>query len=507
MLISRDNTFNLVLGKNSISLLMKNILRLTVLLILSIPSIVFAQPCSCGELLQELVTKVQTNYAGYIHKIKEAKDSSAYLVLKNKLNKEAATTSFKDCYTVLNKYVSYFNDGHLFVIELPRNTPQQSDSLRQFIKTVSLTDEELDKIRNKKTTDPIEGIWGDADQQLAVIKTGANKFIAVTIENKNTKWTRGMVKMEIERVKTGDYHITIYRNDFASVRFTKVRIYKGCVLPFGVYRFARTYPVHTELKYIHTKDPAIPFYQQLDAKNILLTVPTALIGKNILDSVLLRHQKEIMSTENLIIDIRGNLGGNSIWKNLLAGANTKEYGDRKVPGEDDFLMLASPDNAEYFDFISSYLKQIRDSAGITYYENLKRKILQSTGTIIGFSFYDPNPDTARRMVYDFPRRVAIITDRGTASAGEAFVLSMKENSNKVVVYGDNTYGMIDYMNINTKKLLCKDNNTYYYGYPTFFSHTTKAAPVNPTGIKPDVYVPAKTGDWIKWVQNDLSKKK
>ena len=37
----------------------------------------FGQPCSCNDLLQELIIKVQTNYAGYIHKVKESKDSDA----------------------------------------------------------------------------------------------------------------------------------------------------------------------------------------------------------------------------------------------------------------------------------------------------------------------------------------------------------------------------------------------------------------------------------------------
>jgi C-terminal processing protease CtpA/Prc len=97
-------------------------------------------------------------------------------------------------------------------------------------------------------------------------------------------------------------------------------------------------------------------------------------------------------------------------------------------------------------------------------------------------------------------------DKGTASAGEAFVLSMKANSNKIMVYGESSYGMIDYMNINTQKINCTGNSSYYYGYPTFFAPSIKTEPINPTGIKPDVYIPTGTLDWIKWVMLDLAKK-
>ncbi|MBK6825687.1 MAG: hypothetical protein IPG86_01790 [Chitinophagaceae bacterium] len=456
-------------------------------------------------MLQELIIKVQTNYAGYIHKVKESKDSSAYLRLKKKLRKEAAASSFKDCYWVLTTFVNYFNDGHLFVIELPRNSPQQSDSLRQFIKTESFTDEQLQQFRQQKITDPIEGIWSDKDQQLVIRKTAKNKYQALTIANTNKKWARGMVKMEIERTGPGEYFITIYRNDFAAIRFSKVKIYKNCLLPFGLYRFVREYPSHPESAYVHKNDPQMPFFRQLDDKTILLTVPTALIGKNILDSILYRHQKEILSTENLIIDIRGNLGGNAIWKNLASVVNTTAYPPLKNPAEDDFLLLASKDNADYFDGIASFFKQSGDSTGIAYYEKLKQTINQHAGTFIGFSFYDPKIDTAKRSIYAYPKKVALLTDKGTASAGEAFVLSMKANSTKVVQYGDNTWGMIDYMNINNRKIDCGENAVYYYGYPIFFSPTTKDSPINPTGIKPEVYVPAGTPDWVEWVRKHMSK--
>jgi len=116
------------------------------------------------------------------------------------------------------------------------------------------------------------------------------------------------------------------------------------------------------------------------------------------------------------------------------------------------------------------------------------------------------PDTSTRKVYQNPKRIAVIIDKAVASAGEAFITGLKETSSKVTLYGANTFGMIDYMNVNTLPVGDKTCNWYYFGYPTFFSKDIKTKPLNPTGIKPDIYIPANTPDWITWVKDDLEKK-
>ena len=108
--------------------------------------------------------------------------------------------------------------------------------------------------------------------------------------------------------------------------------------------------------------------------------------------------------------------------------------------EDDFLMLASRDNETYF---SNFKNFFTDTGCIHYYTKLNERIKENQGKIIEFSFYNPVPDTARRIVYEYPQKVAIITDKAMASAAEAFILYMKENSSKGITYVDNTDGMID----------------------------------------------------------------
>jgi len=468
---------------------------------------VVAQPCTCHELLTGLITKVESNYAGYIHKVKEHKENKEYLLLKGQLTQKSNSTNYNDCYQLLSQYVRFFNDGHLFIIEIPRITAGQSDSLSQYIKHFDLSEEKLKDFVHQAKTDPLEGVWNDKSQKIAILKNGINSFIGVTLENTNAQWKRGMIKMEIEKVKPNEYNLTIYRNDFAPIRFTQVHIYKNSVLPFGVYRFARESPVSPELNYINNTDPELPVFRQLDTNTCLITVPTALINPAILDSILRSNEQALTTTPNLIIDVRGNLGGNYIWGGLQALTNTKEYPEPKKENEDEFLMLASEDNADYVFGMSTYLRNTKNSAGVAHYDTLIAKLRNFPGEFIGFSFYNSAQGNNKRTVYKFPQQIAILMDKGTASAGEAFVLSVKANSDKVTLYGENTYGMIDYMNTNAKKIPCQGNNSYYYGYPTFFAPSIKTSPVNPTGIKPDIYVSPGTEDWIEWVKLDLSNKK
>ncbi len=462
----------------------------------------FAQTCSCSGLLKELVIKTESDYAGYIHKVKE-KDGSSYIQLKELLFKKAAKTSFKNCYDVLENYTGFFNDGHLFITEFPSKQP---DSLYASVEKYPLPDNYEAILDKKQGKDAIEGVWKGANELVIdIIKTGATTFYGVIRHTLVPKWLPGMVKMKIEKTKNSGYKIAYFRNDFAEIHFANNWIYKNVSLAFGIYRLAKVYPVDPESQYIHPDDPQLPIIKVIDKENVLLTIPSALIERNYLDSLLEKHSADIRSAPNLIIDIRGNGGGNFIWGGVYDIVNTIVKPSPKDPKMDDFQLLASADDADYFYNQGSYYRQQKDSSGIKFYDDLVNKIRKNTGKIIGASWYDPIPDTATRTVYQYPRRVAIIIDKGVASAAEAFIMGAKEISSKIILYGNNTHGMIDYMNVNTIPLGCGDNPWYYFGYPTIFSNEIKTKPLNPTGIPADIYIPPNVSDWVQWVVGHLKR--
>lgn len=461
-----------------------------------------SQNCSCKELTTELIQKIESDYAGYIHQVKQ-KDSMPYVRLKRKLLIQSAKTNYLDCYVVLNQLVGYFKDEHLFIAEFPRYTAAQSDSFLRQIPKYQLP--AVSKPATTANADPIEGSWRDADQELEIVKVGPGKFYGVIKESTVARWQPGFVKLELQRTSSGAYNIKYYKNNFSWIRFTGVQIYKRVLLAFGIYKLAKINPEDPESQYINPTDPALPFFSRLTEHSLLLTIPSALIERRIMDSIFRVHQQEISKAQNLILDLRSNRGGNNIWGSLYRIANTKLYGSPKTPGKEDFLMLASEDNAGYFDQFQNYFPN--DSIGKAYYTNLCKRIRDNTGKFIGFSFYDPNPDTAKREVLEYPLHIAVIAGKGVGSAAEAVILSLKENSTKVKVYGENTAGIIDYVNVHNLKLNCPGNDRYYFGYPTFFQEEMLKHPLNGKGIVPDQYIPKGTRDWIKWVADELEKNK
>jgi hypothetical protein len=433
--------------------------------------------------------------------------NSGYENFKKALSTKSQKATFADCYKILVSYTRFFNDGHLFVVEFPDYSPAQVDSLYRLVKHFSVPGNYGDVLIKHGVKDSLEGIWKDAyDEQIAIVRKSENIFYGVIQQSTIPRWEPGMVKIEFERVKDNQYDISYYRSDFARIRFTDAHIYKQVFLPFGAYRLAKVTPHNSEINYVNLANPNLPVIKIIDKKNILLTIPSALIDRNYLDSLLDKYDAFIKGTPNLIIDLRGNTGGNFIWGKLLDIANTIVYPTPAKTNEDEFLMLASDDDAVYVkDRIAPYSDK-SDTAAANYYDNLVGRIKSNIGKIIGFSFYRSGPDTAKRIVYEYPAHISVIIDKGVASAAEAFILGMKETSSKVTLYGNNSQGEIDYMTVNTISFGGRGNNVYYFGYPTFFSKDIKTHPLNPTGIKPDIYIPANVPDWVQWVVSDIERK-
>jgi C-terminal processing protease CtpA/Prc len=102
-------------------------------------------------------------------------------------------------------------------------------------------------------------------------------------------------------------------------------------------------------------------------------------------------------------------------------------------------------------------------------------------------------------------KVAILTDKGCASAAESFILHSKGMSNRVTVFGEPTSGTIDYNNINMLPLGCEKHGIQF-GYPMFsWNANTVENGYNKTGILPDVKIDANQKDKIGFILEYLNK--
>jgi len=109
---------------------------------------------------------------------------------------------------------------------------------------------------------------------------------------------------------------------------------------------------------------------------------------------------------------------------------------------------------------------------------IKRYIVCFTAAF-GDEYYTYSPDT----IYEQPKKIAVLTSKSTVSSGETFVLRSKK-SPRVIVYGQNTAGIIDGFNGSELELGCV---TLRYPQSVRALDVDKN-PIDPHGIAPDVFL-------------------
>lgn len=197
--------------------------------------------------------------------------------------------------------------------------------------------------------------------------------------------------------------------------------------------------------------------------------------------------------ENLIIDIRGNGGGqDGIFKPY-----TKLLYDREAR-IDGVEIRNTPAHMAWIGGIE-----------VDWVQQLKERMKASDEEFV--------PTTPRwlEIAYDsispLPRRAALIIDAAVASAGEQMVLTLRACSGRTVVYGrDNTMGCQDFSNCRTVNL---PQSGITLSVPMTRSYRLPNRGIDSTGIAPDVRIPLplprvlydNVDEWTEWVAADLEK--
>ena len=99
-------------------------------------------------------------------------------------------------------------------------------------------------------------------------------------------------------------------------------------------------------------NPAGPMLTQLDEQHTLLSIPSFLVDFQTFKSFLKEHQEELKNTTTLIIDIRGNRGGNAIYFPLI-----ELYATQNMQGGQGHV-LSSEDNLAYFQRQEKYSSKV-----------------------------------------------------------------------------------------------------------------------------------------------------
>jgi Peptidase family S41 len=469
---------------------MKKILLAVIVHLLSYAGI--AQNCSCPEKLLSVENLIKNNYAGFNDKV-TIKGQRQYNTFKASILKQALHALDFHCNYLIKKYLSYFKDEHIS-IEF-NESKIKKDSIRSFFKAESkiLIDEE--KITqyldfNKDKADKIEGIWTSIwdNVKLVILKDSSqnNLYLGVVLRGDNYYWTKGQVKFLFRKTIEGNYKVIKYLNGYHLPVSATMEVEYNIIniRPYGVLK--RVYP-QTVFDHQLFKYNSRLSFRILNDSTCYLAIPSFnSYAKRNIDSVVSSNKKTILNSKNFIIDIRDNSGGAvRSYDALLPIFYTNNI---VVEGAS---FMASEKN------IKNYSKRLSDSSLSTEYrkqtENKIMKLKSNIGKLVPiFETYDIKYDS----VYKYPRNIAILFNQNTASTAELF-LKVARQSKKVVFFGENSSGTVDYGDINSTQVDCMDNTLLYF--PVSRVNNLEKVSIDNVGMTPDVRIPLRITNWIDFV--------
>lgn len=472
-----------------------------------------AQDCAAD--FDVLVARTQRNYAAYPIEVRGRRDAEYAALLTRARGAASRALSDRACLSALQAYTRWFRDPHLFVTHSPRHTPGELASLREAAERIPPSVEEaVQELPARGNADPIEGNWYDRGLEIAVRRPEGGReetFLAVVVGSDLDAWSPGDVIARITPRGRAGYRIDLVAED-RSPRYLQGRLYKGrSLLRMPPYAWGRRLPLSSHQgDLLHADDPRAPILARRGEGVFVLSVPShAPRYRAALDSIVQEAGARLERAEILVIDLRGNEGGSSATtaalmpylgtlEPLLANAPPRAPG--RADGPDDAaragappavpVVYSSPANiaqfrrwTEWYDpdpeWLTEFLAELERRPG-----ELVELITEDDPTPGPGAVPAPGPDV-----------VALLVDRGSVSAAEAFVLRARRHE-RVTVFGENTGGSIDYQNVQILPLARPDTG-FLLGYPTIASSARLPdGGFNRTGIAPDVRISATGADPI-----------
>lgn len=447
------------------------------LLILAIAISLFAQnECNCKQSLSKLITKMESEYPGFKEK---TADTRMYNNFKDGLIIKSQNTGDSDCFDLLNDYLSYFRDAHVRLIQTNKTSDTPSD--KKSDNKVDITLDDFCK-HLSKSKDELEGVWKSSYYKVGIIKIN-DEYKGFVIEANSASWKANEIKFCLMQDGKANYYMGNH-----SLSEDNYELFDGSILSFkninAVFIKELPKPKLTENEIKLKLDKISGFYfTKLTDRTSLLCISSfedAYVEK--IEKIVSDNLQAIENTENLIIDIRNNLGGTyDAYDEILPYIITNN--SRGVGSEFLVTQTLIDDVESWFD----------DEVGK---EKARRWIGMFKGNIGKFV----NVDTADVYIGDIkiaehsPKQIVVLVNKRTASSGEAFVLEAKQ-SKKVKILGVPTYGAIDYGSATYFDFGCEN---YTLMLPTWRDMRLPDYPLDNIGIQPDIYLDKSVKDWVQF---------
>ena len=456
------------------------------------PHTTFAQTshCNCRDNLEEVITKITINYPGY--PIKITPENQVYFRhFTDSLRKLADIANTFTCFPILQMWLGYFKDKHLSIAI--NDNPDNEAFIRNTFATgvkYPITEDSLLKIWASTPPHSPEGLWNMGKMyQVALVKK-ENSYIGIVTKGDNLFWTPGQVKFELRNTGSQKWSGVFYNRYHIGDSFTTYLDDRASFIDLKGSKWVKVYPsTSNETKAI----PLDSFYfTKLDSNSVLLRLPSFdLKFKPLIDSLINTNFNIITHSPNLIVDLRGNLGGfNICFEKLLPLIQTSD--SIITPGP---IVKATDENIQLYEQLLNN-KEFPEKNKL-----LVIKLINELKKHRNEYYQEPDEIRIYSIKYPQPEKVALLIDEGCASATEFLILDAKQ-SKKVTLFGKRSAGIVDYSNlVSSRAMSC---SRFLLWCPTARSARLPQYPIDNIGITPDVEISDQV-NWINFVQQYLTK--
>jgi hypothetical protein len=475
----------------------------SLLTLLFLPLFLFSQNCDCKSNFGWLKKTFEENDAGYAYAM-EKKGVKLYEAHNQQIaEKVLAAETLQECQAVLNEWLTFFRPGHIG-IGLHESVTQQGGNQNPANafpdwETYSMPTEDFKAYLDQKEDPGFEGIWETSSYGIGIKRQG-DSYIGFIVYSGAETWKESQVKLKFRWAEESGSGV-FYMYDHSPVEFGKVNLVGRNHLQLGGFTLSRKYPEYTDdLKfeaYFKSMDAETPYLDRLGETTLYLRIPSFQGSqKQAIDSVIAANGDRILSTENLIIDIRNGTGGSdSSYKELLPFLYTNPI--REVGLE----YLSTPlNNQRMLDFINKPEYGFNE-AGKKWAQESFDKLAQREGEFVSLNDH-PVTVIEYDTIYPNPRNIGIIINEGNGSTDEQFLLAAKQ-SKKVKLFGTSTIGVLDVSNMYFVPSPC---NEFELGYSLTRSMRIPDFTIDEHGIQPDYYMDRGIPEyqWVEYTESILS---
>ena len=446
--------------------------------------------CGCPQDFAAMRQLIEANYAGYHDKVTAATrprlDS-----LTAAIQAQADTAHAANCGVVLYKWLTFFHDKHMGI---QNNAALRVDSAA--IQAQYATTERLpwtrasfrayldDPARPKRA---LEGIWQDGGTYVVgIVAAGPVRYQGFVLKADSLYWLPGQVKFTFDDPAAGPATARYYMRNHALATPPVQVLGDGKLTINGTWYRAYPRPVAV------LPAPAPLSFQMLDDTTALYRI--ASFGDEYrprIDSLTKANAGNLARTKLLIVDVRNNGGGSDgSYRSLSPYLYT---GPVQETGME--LWSTALNNSKY----SGQLYPDMTPKEKQEYAALKKKLDARQGQFV-------NPDDHKEDSYfrvkpseQHPgvKRVAVLQNRYSGSTTEQFLLLARQ-SQKTTLFGENSYGTLDYSNLQFAALPCYNLRL---GWPTSRSFRVKRGEViDNVGIAPTVRLDPAAPDMVEQVR-------